>query len=60
MWREINTKEYEDLKPEYDSHSPNKVRNNIVLAQFDKFYETYEIKENDKMYIKPEDRIQIW
>jgi len=60
MWREINTKEYEDLKLQYDSHSPNKVRNNIVLAQFDKFYETYEIKENDKMYIKPEDRIQIW
>lgn len=60
MWREINTKEYADYRLQYDAHSPNKVRNNIVLAQFDKFYETYGIKENDKMYVKPEDRLQIW
>jgi len=60
MWREINTKEYEEYKLEFDAHSPNKVRNNIVLGQFDKFYETYGIKDGDRMYIKPEDRIQIW
>ena len=60
MWREISTKEYADYGLQYNEHSPNKVRNNIVLAQFDKFYETYGIKENDKMYIKPEDRLQIW
>lgn len=60
VWREINTNEYEDYKLQYDSHSPNKVRNNIVLSQFDKFNDTYGIKQNDKMYIKPEDRVQIW
>jgi len=60
MWREISTKEYADYGLQYNEHSPNKVRNNIVLAQFDKFYETYGIKENDKMYIKPEDRLKIW
>ncbi len=60
MWREIGTKEYEDYKLEYDVHSPNKVRDNIVLAQFDEFYKTYGVKETDKMYVKPEDRIQIW
>jgi putative endopeptidase len=60
MWREINTKEYEDYRLQYDAHSPNKVRTDIVLSQFEKFYETYGIKENDKMYIKPEERLQIW
>nr|WP_319801751.1 M13 family metallopeptidase [Clostridium beijerinckii] len=60
MWREIGTKEYEDYKLQYDVHSPNKVRDNIVLAQFDEFYKTYGIKENDKMYVKPEDRMKIW
>ncbi|MDR3597544.1 M13 family metallopeptidase [Clostridium sp.] len=60
IWREIDTKEYADYRLQYDAHSPNKVRNNITVAQFDKFYETYGIKQGDKMYIKPEDRVQIW
>lgn len=60
IWREVNSKEYGDYRLQYDAHSPNKVRTNIVLAQFDKFYDTYEVKENDKMYIKPQDRLQIW
>lgn len=60
IWREISTKEYEELKLESDVHSPNKVRVNAVLPQFDKFYEIYDIKENDKMYVKPEERLKIW
>ncbi|GAA0077138.1 M13 family metallopeptidase [Clostridium sp. CTA-5] len=60
VWREINTKEYNELRLQRDEHSPNKVRANVVLAQFDKFYEIYGIKENDQMYIKPQERLQIW
>ncbi|WP_017353361.1 M13 family metallopeptidase [Clostridium sp. ZBS14] len=60
VWREISTKEYGDLKLENDVHSPNKVRSNVVLSQFDKFYEIYRIKESDKMYVNPEDRLKIW
>lgn len=60
VWREINTKEYAEMRLQYDSHSPNKVRSNIVSAQFDKFYETFGIKPGDKMYVKPEDRLKIW
>lgn len=60
MWRQINTKECADNLLQYDSHSPNKVRVNETLAQFDKFYEIYGIKENDKMYIKPAERLKIW
>lgn len=60
IWREISTKEYADYALKYDVHSPKKIRSNIVASQFDKFYETYGIKEGDKMYVKPEDRLKIW
>ena len=41
-------------------NSPNKFRVNAVLPQFQKFYDTYGITENDGMYVKPEDRLGIW
>lgn len=60
MWREICTKEYEELRLQSDVHSPNKVRVNAVLPQFDEFYKTYVVKEGDQMYVKPEDRLKVW
>lgn len=60
IWREKCTKEYEELRLQNDSHSPNKVRVNAVLPQFDEFYKTYGVKESDNMYVKPEDRLKIW
>lgn len=43
-----------------DTHSPNKVRVNAVLSLMDKFYEVYDIKEGDKMYVAPLDRVGLW
>ncbi|MDO5518186.1 MAG: M13 family metallopeptidase [Clostridium sp.] len=60
IWRMIATPEYADYCLSFDVHSPNKVRTNVVVGQFEEFYKTYGITENDKMYIKPEDRLQIW
>lgn len=60
IWRMVTTPEYADYCLSFDVHSPNKVRANVVLGQFEEFYKTYGITENDKMYIKPEDRLQIW
>ena len=37
-----------------------KVRVNIVVAQFQEFYDTYDVKESDRMYIKPEDRLKVY
>lgn len=59
-WRQITTKDYAEYALKVDVHSPNKVRVNAVLAQFQKFDDTYGITEKDGMYIKPEDRIGIW
>lgn len=60
VWREISTKELKEYLLNNDPHAPKKVRVNAVLSQFEEFYKTYNIKEGDKMYVKPEDRIGIW
>ena len=44
----------------YDEHSPNLIRVNAVLSSIDEFYETYDVREGDGMYIAPEKRISRW
>ena len=43
-----------------DVHSNAKVRVNAVLSLLDEFYETYDVKKTDAMYVAPENRIKIW
>ena len=59
-YRCARTLEYQEELLNLDSHSPYKSRVNVVLQQFEKFYETYGITEKDEMYVKPEDRVQVW
>ena len=60
-WTAYNySKEYKKLLVTADTHSPNEIRVNAVLSSTDKFYETYNIKENDKMYKAKEERVGIW
>ena len=43
-----------------DSHSPGPVRAFAPLRNVDEWYEAFGVKEGDKNYIKPEDRVRIW
>ena len=43
-----------------DVHSPESVRVNAVVPLFDEFYEIYDVKESDPMYVAPENRIRRW
>lgn len=45
---------------ENDAHSPDIVRVNAVLSCFQEFYDTYDVKEGDGMYIAQEDRVIRW
>ena len=60
LWRRINTREMEYLSILRDTHPVHYLRTNVTLQQFDEFYETYEIKEGDGMYLAPEDRVIVW
>ena len=43
-----------------DPHSPGEFRVLGILSNVDKFYETFDVKEGDAMYIAPEKRVKIW
>ncbi|MCB9950173.1 MAG: peptidase M13 [Planctomycetaceae bacterium] len=43
-----------------DPHSPAVFRGNGPLRNFGPFYEAFNVKPGDKMYLPPEERIQIW
>jgi putative endopeptidase len=43
-----------------DPHSPEIFRVNGPLSNFDPFYAAFNVKEGDKLYIKPENRAKIW
>ena len=44
----------------FNEHPLYYLRINATCQQFDEFFETYDIKEGDLMYLAPEDRISIW
>ncbi len=43
-----------------DPHSPGNYRAIGPLVNLDAFYEIFQVKEGDKLYKKPEERIVIW
>ena len=60
LWAEKTTKEGLETQILSDTHSPNKIRVNAVLSSMDKFYEVYDIKEGDKMFVPKEERVGLW
>ena len=43
-----------------DPHSNARFRVNGALPQIDEWYEAFNIKEGDKLYLAPEKRARIW
>ena len=43
-----------------DAHPLDYLRTNVPVQQFDEFYETYNVKKNNAMYLAPKDRLVIW
>lgn len=59
-WRTITTAKSEYYVLSQDSHPLPYLRVNVVVQQFDEFYETYGVKQGDGMYLAPEDRLEVW
>jgi len=59
-WRMIASPEIIKQLSKTDVHSANKIRTNRTLANFEEFYEAFDIKSDDKMYVAPEDRVSLW
>jgi predicted metalloendopeptidase len=43
-----------------DTHSPGMYRTNGVLANLPAFYEAFNVRPGDRMYLPPEKRVKIW
>ena len=43
-----------------DSHPLDYSRTNVPVQQFEEFYEAFDVKEGDNMYLAPEDRLIVW
>lgn len=43
-----------------DPHADGKARANCVVVHFEEFYEAFDVKKGDGMYLSPEERIRIW
>ena len=48
------------LQLQTDPHSPGEFRVNGPVSNIDEFYDAFGVKEGDKLWRKPEDRVKIW
>ena len=60
IWRTKSREEALKKQIKTDPHSPGQVRAVQPLRNVDAFYKAFDIKEGDKMYMKPEERVKIW
>ena len=60
VWRTKQRDEALRNQVKTDPHSPGRYRATEPLRNIDAFYETFDIKEGDAMYVAPENRVRIW
>lgn len=59
-WAATASREYYQYAAQADVHSADKLRVNRVVVNCDEFYETFDIDEDDGMWVAPEERVRIW
>ena len=59
-WRTFYRKEKLKSSVDLDPHAPAFLRVNLVVSQFQEWYDAFGIDETSSMYIASEDRIQIF
>ena len=60
LWRGITSRKLEYIYLTQDSHPLMYLRTNVTLQQYDEFFNAFDIKEGDGMYLSPDDHINVW
>ena len=60
VWRTLTRDEELRNRIKTDPHSPGMVRATQPLINIDAFYEAFDIKEGDGMFVPTEERVRIW
>nr|WP_314547130.1 M13-type metalloendopeptidase [uncultured Massilia sp.] len=60
VWRTKMREAQQIVQVKTDPHSPGQYRANGTLKNQPGFYEAFKVKQGDKMYLAPKDRVIIW
>jgi putative endopeptidase len=60
VWRTKSRDEAIKSQVKTDPHSPGMYRAYVPIQNVDVFYNAFDIKKGDKMYVEPEKRVKIW
>ncbi|MDO8516072.1 MAG: M13 family metallopeptidase [bacterium] len=60
VWCSYAREELARLFLQVDPHSPPYFRVNGPLSNLEEFYEAFDVKEGDKLWRPPEDRVKVW
>jgi endothelin-converting enzyme/putative endopeptidase len=60
IWREKRRGEETKRLLTIDPHSPPRFRANGTAVNVPEFYQAFDVKKGDGMYLPPEDRVKIW
>ena len=59
-WRFSGTREMRTYLAQADVHAPDKLRGNRVLQSRDEFYEAFDIRPGDGMWLDASERVTVW
>jgi len=59
-WREKMRPETRRVRITVDPHSPEEFRCNQIISNLDSFYEAFDVKKYDAMWLDRESRVSIW
>ena len=60
VWCQKAKPEYQKLLLQVDVHGPAYLRCNMPPRNFPEWYETFNVKKSDEMYIAPSKRVVVW
>ena len=60
VWRSKDREAYLRQMVLTSPHPPNEFRANGPLSHIDAFYEAFDVRPGDKLYVEPEKRVRIW
>jgi len=60
VWRGLYREEQLRSQVTSNPHSPNQYRVNGVVRNVDAWYQAFDVKPGDKLYLPPQERVHIW
>src|SRR5262249_46474852 len=60
VWEEALREDFLRQQMMSNPHSPGQYRTNGVVRNVDAWYQAFGVKEGDKLYLPPDQRVHIW